>query len=108
MIADSNNRRIRKVDTVTGIITTVAGGGNFGRLGDGSPATSAYLSSPQDVAVDSAGLVYVTDSFNQRVRKITPDGTVSTLAGSGMAGFGIVRVGLLSVRKTSSSVTPVP
>ncbi|MGW7094901.1 NHL domain-containing protein [Streptomyces sp. NPDC054874] len=84
-IADYNNHRIRKI-TTDGKISTAAGA-TAGYRGDNGPATSALLNGPREVAVDSAGTVYITDSANNRVRKITTDGTISTVAGSGTAGF---------------------
>jgi sugar lactone lactonase YvrE len=79
-IADSANHRIRKVDAVTGVITTVAGTGSPGFSGDNGPATSAQLNSPSDVAVDSAGHLYVADTQNNRVRKVnTVTGVISTV-----------------------------
>jgi sugar lactone lactonase YvrE len=78
-VADIDNHRIRKI-TPEGEVTTLAGSGNPG-YAEGS-GTAAQFSSPRGVAVDSAGTVYVADSLNHRIRKITPDGTVSTLAGS--------------------------
>ncbi|MFI8812664.1 MULTISPECIES: NHL domain-containing protein [unclassified Streptomyces] len=84
-ISDYNNHRIRKI-TTDGKISTVAGAG-AGYRGDNGPAASALLNSPREVAVDSAGTVYITDAGNHRVRKITADGTISTVAGSGTAGF---------------------
>lgn len=84
-IADSNNDRIRKVD-VNGIITTVAGSG-LGYSGDGGPATSAHMYSPQAVAVDAAGNLYIADSYNNRIRKVDVNGTITTVAGNGMNGF---------------------
>ena len=80
-IADSS--RIRKVSG--GTITTVAGGGNQG-LGDGGPATSASLSFSKGLAVDSAGNLYIADTYNQRIRKVSA-GTITTVAGNGNAGF---------------------
>lgn len=68
-------------------LTTLAGGGVYGTLGDGGPATSAYLSDPQDVAVDATGNVYIADKGNRRVRKITPAGVISTVAGNGTATY---------------------
>jgi sugar lactone lactonase YvrE len=78
-IADTGNRRIRKVDT-NGIITTVAGGGSS--LGDGGPATKAGMI-PDGIAVDAAGNLYISDEGYSRVRKIDIHGTISTVAGNG-------------------------
>ena len=84
-LADSQNNRIRKIST-NGTITTVAGpGSTSGVLGDGGQATSATLNRPGDVAVDSSGNIYVADTNNYRVRKISPDGTINTVAGNGSA-----------------------
>ena len=74
-------RRVRKVDPA-GIITTVVGGGSD-PLGDGEPATAASLGKPVAFAVDDAGNVYVADESTGRVRKVTPGGTISTVAGGG-------------------------
>ncbi|GCD39279.1 serine/threonine-protein kinase PknD [Streptomyces chrestomyceticus JCM 4735] len=82
-VAEWSNCRVRKV-TPQGVITTVAGGGSGG---DGGRAVDASLSYPFAVAVDTAGNVYVTERFGQRVRKITADGIIHTVAGSGTAGF---------------------
>jgi len=85
-IADTGNSRIRKVDG-NGIITTIAGTGIAGFSGDQGPGIAAQLNLPTGVAVDGSGNVYVADTGNFRIRKITPDGTVTTLAGTGTAGF---------------------
>jgi YD repeat-containing protein len=85
-IADSFNHRIRKVDT-NGIITTVAGTGVSGYRGDGGPATDARLSSPQDIAVDRWGSLYIADGNNYRIRKVDTNGIIATLAGTGTSGF---------------------
>ncbi len=74
-IADRDNNRIRRVSP-SGIITTVAGTGTSGNSGDGLGATLAMLNGPSAVSVDSAGVVYITDTGNQRVRKIALDGTI--------------------------------
>jgi hypothetical protein len=70
-IVENGTHRVRKVDK-SGIITTVAGTGAPGFLGDGGPATEARLDQPSDVAVDLAGNIYIADRVNQRVRKVTP------------------------------------
>ncbi|MEJ5370332.1 MAG: hypothetical protein WHT08_18640, partial [Bryobacteraceae bacterium] len=85
-IADTSNHRIRKV-TPSGTITTVAGNGNAGFSGDDSTATAAQLYFPNGVAVDSSGNLYIGDSRNYRIRKVTPSGTITTVAGNGNAGF---------------------
>jgi sugar lactone lactonase YvrE len=85
-IADMDNFRIRKVDT-SGKISTVAGNGSFGFTGDNVPATQTALSSPTAVAVDAAGNLYIADLFNSRVRKVNPQGIITTAAGTGQAGY---------------------
>jgi uncharacterized protein (TIGR03437 family) len=83
-IADHANDRIRKV--TNGVIVTVAGNGTVGFSGDGGPATNAQLSWPGGVAVDSAGNLYIADSDNFRIRKVS-NGVIATVAGNGMSGF---------------------
>jgi uncharacterized protein (TIGR03437 family) len=85
-IADQGNHRIRKI-AVDGTITTVAGTGSSGFSGDGGPATKAQLDSPRGVDVDLAGALYIADRGNQRIRKVGPDGTITTVAGSGSYGY---------------------
>ncbi|HMC57911.1 MAG TPA: IPT/TIG domain-containing protein, partial [Candidatus Solibacter sp.] len=85
-IAEFSNNRVRKVDT-KGIITTVAGTGVSGYGGDGAAATGALLNGPQSVAVDAAGNLYIADTANNRLRKVTPGGTIGTIGGNGLAGF---------------------
>ncbi|MBI4661984.1 MAG: hypothetical protein HY735_24445, partial [Verrucomicrobia bacterium] len=87
LIADTQNHRIRKV-TPVGLISTLAGTGSAAFNGDGGPGTSASFQSPQGLALDAAGNLYVADSQNHRVRKLAPDGRISTIAGSGARGFG--------------------
>ena len=85
-IADLNNFRIRRVDA--GIITTVAGTSSRGFSGDGGLAISAELSNPQDVAVDSAGNLFIADSSNFRIRRVdAATGIITTVAGTGVSGF---------------------
>jgi len=87
-IADWWNTRIRRVDAVTGIITTVAGNGNWGFSGDGGPASSARLNSPFGVAVDAIGNLFIADRDNQRIRRVdAATGVISTVAGNGTFGF---------------------
>lgn len=78
-IADTNNNRIRRVDD-NGVMTTVAGSGRRGETGDGGPATRAALLDPQGLAVGADGTLYVTSTASGKVRKIEPDGIISTLA----------------------------
>ncbi len=85
-IADTENHRVRKVNAA-GIITTVAGNGTDGYSGDGGPATQAAVGKPVSVAVDRQGNLFVADSRNHCVRKVTPAGTITTAAGTGTAGF---------------------
>jgi hypothetical protein len=87
-IADQNNHRIRMVTAATSVITTVAGNGTAGVAGDGGPATSAQVNTPQGVAVDTVGNVYIADTNNHRLRKVTAStGVISTFAGTGTAGY---------------------
>ena len=86
-IAEERNHRIRKVDT-TGTITTIAGTGELGFGGDGGPATEAQLTRPFGVAVDATGNLYIADRSNNRIRKVDPTGTITTIAGTGERGFG--------------------
>jgi uncharacterized protein (TIGR03437 family) len=90
--ADSVNALVRKVDT-TGIITTVAGNGESRYDGDSGPATSASLSVPTGVWVLPDGTLYIADSQNLRVRKVAPDGKISTFAGNGQPGSGTLGEG---------------
>ena len=80
-IADYGNSRVRKVSPA-GVITTVAGNGTAGFSGDGGPATSAQLGGPTALAIDSAGNLFVSEYLNNRVRKVNPDGIISTAAGT--------------------------
>ncbi len=85
-IVDSVNQRIRRIGT-NGVITTIAGNGNAAYGGDGGPAASASFNFPLGVAVDSAGNIYVADAGNNRVRKISTTGIISTVAGNGQGAF---------------------
>jgi trimeric autotransporter adhesin len=81
-IADSANSRVRKVSP-GGIITTVAGTGSYGYSGDGGPASNAILSYPEGVAVDAADNLYIADTYNGRVRKVSTDGIITTVVSGG-------------------------
>lgn len=83
---DTKNHRVRKI-TPSGIITTVAGNGQAGFAGDGGPASRASLNQPEGIAVDARGNVFIADFNNHAIRKISPDGTITTVAGNGAAGF---------------------
>lgn len=85
-ISDNSNNRIRKI-TPDGTISTLAGTGEKGYSGDGGPALLAQLNSPRGVAVDSSGNVYFAGTGNHRIRKISADGTISTVAGTGQFGY---------------------
>jgi sugar lactone lactonase YvrE len=93
-IADSSNNVIRRVDSQTGVITTVAGNvaadqandGLGGFSGDGGPATSAQLYDPQGIAIDGAGDLFIADTFNHAIREVTPNGIISTVVNSASAG----------------------
>jgi trimeric autotransporter adhesin len=78
---------VRRLDAKSGLLSLVAGNGVAGFSGDGGPATSAQLNSPTAIAVDSAGNVYLADSGNYRIRKIS-NGVIATVAGSGTPGLG--------------------
>lgn len=86
-IADGLNDAIRKVDLSSGVITRVAGTGVAGFSGDGGPATMAMLNLPQRLTVGPRGAVYVADSLNHRIRRISAAGVITTIAGTGEAGF---------------------
>jgi DNA-binding CsgD family transcriptional regulator/sugar lactone lactonase YvrE len=89
-IADEGNNRIRRVDHGTGVITTVAGSSDtYGYSGDGGPAAAAKLSLPEGVAVAANGDIYIADTGNNRVRRVDAQThVITTVAGSGDAGFG--------------------
>ncbi len=86
-IADHRNSRIRKVDAATSIITSVAGTGEQGFSGDGGPANRAAIALPRDVALHADGSLYIADGANNRIRRVAPDGTITTVAGTGRAEF---------------------
>jgi hypothetical protein len=86
LISDNDNNRIRKVSPA-GTITTVAGAGGAGFGGDNGPATSALLNDPSDVAALPSGGYVIADLLNHRVRRVSPTGTITTVAGTGTPSF---------------------
>lgn len=89
LIAESGSGRIRRVDTATGIIITLAGNGQSGFSGDGGPATSASLGPTYGVAVDARGDVFLDDLINDRIRRVDAlTGIITTVAGNGVEGYG--------------------
>ena len=85
-VADGNNNRIRKVDT-NGVITTLAGSGTPGHLGDGGAATNANLYQPTGVVVDGSGNLFIADHFHYLIRKVGTNGIITTVAGNGGGGY---------------------
>jgi sugar lactone lactonase YvrE len=87
-LADTGNHRIRNITSVSGIITTIAGTGTQGYSGDGAPALSVAIDSPTGIAVDASNNLYLADTHNNRIRKITSTtGLITTIAGTGLPGF---------------------
>ncbi len=86
-LSDTGNHRVRKIST-SGVITTIAGTGVAGFSGDGGPATTAQLNQPYGLAADLTGNLYVADYGNDRVRRIGPDGVITTVAGGGAGDIG--------------------
>lgn len=86
-IAEQWGSRVRKV-TPAGIISTIAGTGNDGYTGDGGPGNVARLNGPNGVDIDTAGNVYIADSDNNVIRRVDPAGVISTVAGTGLGGYG--------------------
>jgi PKD repeat protein len=84
--ADTGNNRVREISAAGGI-STIAGNGLGGYSGDGGPARAAELHAPDGVAVDANGNVYIADESNNRLRKVSGDGTITTIAGTGTGGY---------------------
>src|SRR4029079_7298846 len=88
-IADASDNCLRKINAVTGIITTLAGTGSYsgGYSGDGGLATASQLNYPVAVAISPTGFIYIADCYNHRIRKINlSTGTITTVAGTGVIG----------------------
>ncbi len=86
-VADAFNNRVRKIDAISGVITTVAGDGSLAFGGDGGPATNAQLDRPWFVSFDRFSNLYISERGNNRIRKVTPTGTISTIAGTELFGY---------------------
>ncbi len=84
-ISDTGNQRIRKISP-DGIVRTIVGNGTQGFSGDGGPALNAQLYLPSDLVVTADGTLYFLDHYNYRIRKVTPDGIITTFAGTGVEG----------------------
>lgn len=103
-IADTRNSRVRKVSAATGLISTVAGTGIHGYNGDGIAATSAQLNSPAGVAIDTGGNLYIGDSNNGRLRKVSAStGEISTIA-SGLGEEQLIPTGVRSLPNGPSGI----
>lgn len=86
-IADRHNNQIRKVDS-SGLITTLAGDGSYGYSGNDGPATAAQFRNPYDMTVGDNGAIYISDTFNHVIRKITANGIITIIAGNTSLGLG--------------------
>jgi sugar lactone lactonase YvrE len=85
LVCDAGNERVRRISA--GVIETIVGNGTQGFAGDGEAATSAELDTPMGLAAGSDGRIFVADSHNERIRVIATNGTISTFAGNGVAGY---------------------
>ena len=93
-VADTNNHRVRRIAAATGAITTIAGNGVEAFTGDNGPATSASIDSPNGLALDAAGNLYIADTHNGRVREVSAaSGLISTVAGAGVVGGNVQSFG---------------
>ena len=110
-VADRDASVVRKI-AANGTITTVAGSGTPGFTGDGGAATGARINGPFGVAVDASGNLYIADTGNEVVRKVSPDGTISTVAGTGTRGYlgdnGPARNASVPARRYARRMTSAP
>ncbi len=96
-LADTANQRIRRIDATTGAITTIAGQGTQTFAGDNTPAATASLDTPRATAVSPTGLITLADTGNQRIRQISSDATIHTIAGLGATMPGVLTLSAPSV-----------
>ncbi len=87
ILTDCTNLRIRKVNAITNIISSIAGTGIGGFSGDGGPATNATMTIPYGVSCDSLNNIYISDMYNSRIRKVDTMGIINTVIGKGINGF---------------------
>jgi sugar lactone lactonase YvrE len=108
-LADSGNNLIRRIDAFTGIITIYAGtAGQHGYTGDNGPATSATFDTPNGISFDENGNLYIADTGNHAIRRVSYNGTITTVAGTGTAGFSGDGAAAIHAELNSPwSVTPV-
>lgn len=81
-VADTSNQRIRRIDATTKTITTIAGSASVGFAGDGGAALAASLNDPSGLAIDASGVIYLSDTDNNRIRSVSPGGIITTIAGT--------------------------
>jgi uncharacterized protein (TIGR03437 family) len=86
LITDNNNSRVRRI-APDGAIVTVVGNGLYRFSPDGAPASTSFLYHPRGIAIDRGGNIFIADTDNHRIRKLSPDGTITTVAGNGLPGF---------------------
>ena len=86
-VCEATNHIVRRVDATTGVITTIAGTGEAGYSGDGGPAAEATMREPYSLAVNSDGSVYIVDRLNAVIRKVDPNGVITTVAGTSEPGY---------------------
>ncbi len=86
-VCDTRNHRVRRI-SAAGSISTIAGNGTQGFSGDNGPATAASLDSPMGLTISADETLYIADTRNHRLRRVTPDGIIQTIAGTGVAGYG--------------------
>lgn len=86
-VADKGNRRVRRISSDGSTITTVAGSGLQGQDGDDGPALQASFREPANILIDAAGNLYISDRAGNRIRRVSPGGTITAFAGTGQAGF---------------------